>query len=105
MKEVTITSVGVGSLAKLFGVAQAFFAIIIGIVAAIVTTVGVVSNGDYSVLQDVFIAIGIVIGYVVVLPLFAFLVGLLQGTIVSLVWNIVLGASKGLDIEMTENKK
>jgi cell division protein FtsX len=104
VKNVTITKVGVGSLGKLLGAANAIISLIIGIIAAVVSTISVIANNNYSVLQDVFVALGIVFGYVLVLPLVAFAIGWLYGAIIALVWNVFLGASQGLDIEITDRK-
>lgn len=102
MKKVTITRVGVGSLGRLLGFANAIVSLVVGIVAAIVTTVSVIANNDYSVLQDILVSIGVAVGYVLVLPLLAFALGWLYGAVIALVWNVFLGASQGLDIEVSD---
>lgn len=104
MKPVTITKVGVGSLGRLLGFANAIIAVIFGIVASIVSTVSVIANNNYSVFQDVLVTVGIVAAYVLLAPVIAFAVGWLYGAIIALVWNVFLGASKGLDIELTDKK-
>lgn len=104
MKEVTITEVGVGSLGKLLGAANAIIVLIIGVVSAVVSTVSIIANGNYSALENVFIALGIVLGHVLLLPLIAFAFGWLYGAIVALVWNVFLGASSGLDIKTIDKK-
>ena len=104
MKEVTITKVGVGSLGKLLGFANAIISLLIGIVAAVVSTVSVIANNNYSVFQDILVALGITFGYILVLPLVAFGIGWLYGAIIAFVWNVFLGAASGLDIQTVEKK-
>jgi hypothetical protein len=104
MKNVTISKVGVGSLGRLFGYANAIIALIVGLLASIVTTVSVIANNNYNLFQDVFITIAILVGYVIILPLLAFALAWLYGAVVALVLNVFLGAAEGLDIEVIERK-
>jgi hypothetical protein len=104
MKEVTITKVGVSSLGRLLGFANAIISLIVGIIAAVVSTVSVIANNDYSVFQDIIVALGITFGYVLLLPLIAFGIGWLYGAVIALVWNVFLGASQGLDIQTVDKK-
>lgn len=104
MKEVTIVEVGVGSLGKLLGSANAIIALIIGVISAVVSTVSVIANSHYSALENIFVALGIVLGHLLLLPLIAFALGWLYGAIIALVWNVFLGASSGLDIKTVEKK-
>lgn len=104
MKEVTITEVGVGSLGKLLGAANAIISLIVGAIAAIVSTLSVIANNNYSLFTDIFVAVGIILAYIIVLPLIAFGIGWLYGAIIGLVWNVFLGASSGLDIKTIEKK-
>jgi hypothetical protein len=104
MKEVTITKVGVSSLGRLLGFANAIISLIVGIIAAVVSTVSVIANNDYSVFQDILVALGITFGYVLLLPLIAFGIGWLYGAVIALVWNVFLGAAQGLDIQTVDKK-
>lgn len=102
MKRVNITRIEVGSLAKLVGIVNAIVALALGIISAIVATVGVVSNNDYSILSDVLIAIGIALFGLVIYPLIFFAFGWLYGALIAIIWNAVLGVSGGLQIETEE---
>lgn len=100
-KQIRITEVGISSLGKLVGTVNAIVALAVGVVASIVTTVGVISNNNYSTLTDILVSIGIVLVGVIVYPLLAFLVGWVYGALIAFVWNVILGVSGGLKI-MTE---
>ena len=104
MKKINVTRVGVGSLGKLVGIVNAIVALAIGIIASIVTTVGVISNNDFSVLGDVFTALGIALFGLIVYPLLWFAFGWLYGALIAVIWNAVLGVSGGLQIETEEVK-
>lgn len=105
MKEVTVTKVGVGSFGKLLGFANAIVSLAIGIIGAIVSTVTVVTSNDFNVAETILATLGIVAGYIIFLPLLAFAFGWLYGAVVALVWNVLLGASNGLDLEIVDKKK
>jgi hypothetical protein len=104
MKKVNVTRVGVGSLGKLVGIVNAIVALAIGVVASIVTTVGVIANNDFSVFGDVFAALGIALFGLIVYPLLWFAFGWLYGALIAIIWNAVLGVSGGLQIETEEAK-
>jgi hypothetical protein len=104
MKKINVTRVGVGSLGKLVGIVNAIVALAIGIVGSIVTTVGVIANNDFSVIGDVFAALGIALFGLVVYPLIWFAFGWLYGALIAVIWNAVLGVSGGLQVETEEVK-
>lgn len=82
-ESVIVRKVGVSSLGKLVGTVQAIVGLAVGIIAAIVGTVSVVSNSGASVLMNLFCAVGIVLVGLVVYPLVAFLIGWLYAPICS----------------------
>ncbi len=104
MKDVTITKVGVGSLGRLLGFANAIISLLVGVIAAFVSTISVIANNDFTVFQDVLVALGITVGYVILLPILAFVIGWLYGAVIALVWNVFLGASQGLEIQIKDKK-
>ena len=108
MKKISVLRIGVGSLAKLVGIVNAIIAIAIGVIGAIVTTVGVISNNNFSVLGDIFAALGIAVVSLIVYPIIWFAFGRLYGALIAVIWNAVLGVSGGLQItteEVKEEKK
>jgi len=78
--------------------------LVIGVISAVVTSVGVVSSNDYSVLTNLIVSIGIVLGWIVVYPMIMFLVGWLQGAIFAVIFNVVVSGSGGLNLEVEEGK-
>lgn len=105
MKRVGITRVGVGSLAKLVGIVNAIIALILGLIGSIVSTVGVISNNNFSVFGDIFAALGIALFGLVVYPIIWFAFGWLYGALIAVIWNAVLSVSGGLEIETVEVKE
>ncbi len=105
MKKVGITRVGVGSLAKLVGIVNAIVAFALGIVGSVVGVVGVVANNNFSVIGDIFAALGIALFALIVYPLIWFAFGWLYGALIAIIWNAVLSVSGGLEIETVEVKE
>ncbi len=105
MAKITITRVGVGSLAKLVGVWQAVIGLIVGIIAAVAGSVSVITNNNYSTGTDILASIGIVIAAIVIYPLIMFVVGWLQGAIIGIIFNFIISGSGGLEIDTLETKK
>lgn len=95
---VIVRKVGISSLGKLVGTVQAVVGLAIGIVAAIVGTVSVVSNNGNSLITNLLLSVGVVLLSVVVYPLVAFLIGWLYGALVAVVLNVVVGISGGLEL-------
>lgn len=102
MKTLTVKRVGVTSLGKLVGVWAAVIGLIVGVIAAITSTVSVMTANDYSILAGIGISIAIIIGWIVVYPLVMFLIGWVQGAIVAIVFNIVVSGSGGLELNVNE---
>lgn len=104
MKTLTVRRVGVASFAKLFGIWAAILGLVFGVIGAITSTVGVISNNNYSVLGDIGISIAIIVGWVIVYPLVMFLIGWIQGAIVAIIFNIVVSGSGGLALTIDEEE-
>lgn len=106
-KNVTVTHVGASSIGRLVGTVNAIFALAGGLVASIVAISNVVATHDYSVLMNIGISAAIIIGGIVVMPLFAFVFGWLYGALIGVIWNLLLGATGGLGMtveDVTEKK-
>lgn len=99
MKTLTINKVRVGSFAKVVGITQAVF----GFVYGLVITLGVTSqaiNSDTSFVATLGLSVFVLGLSVVLLPLFGFLLGWVQGAVVALVLNFVFAESNGLELEV-----
>ena len=103
MKELTIDSISIGAIAKFVGVWYAIFGFVVGLLSGISGAVSVVSNNpDYSVIADIFIVVGIVLGGVIVFPLVMFVFGWLHGAILGIIFDVVNKNSGGLKIKVSE---
>lgn len=101
-KKVMVTHVGAGSIGRLVGTVNAIFALASGLIASIVAISNVVATQDYSVLMNIGVSAAIIMGGIVVLPLLAFVFGWLYGALVGVIWNLLLGATGGLEINTEE---
>lgn len=104
-KKVNITRLKTTSVAKLVGTLNAIILLAIGIVFAITATVAVISNNDFTILEDILASFAIVMVGMVVYPLVGFAFGWLYGALIGLIWNAVLGTAGGLEIETEEVKE
>lgn len=102
MQRLVVHKVGVGSLAKLIGVWFALVGLVIGVISAVVSTVSVFANYDYSVLGGIGVAILLVIGWVFVYPIVMFVIGWIQGAILAVIFNVVISGSGGLSVHVEE---
>lgn len=109
MQRLVVHKVGVGSLAKLYGVWAAIVGIVVGVIAAVVTTVSLFQNNDFGVFSGLGVAVGVSLGWIVVYPFVMYLFGWLQGAVIAVVFNMVISGSGGLSVEVEEtaisNKK
>lgn len=106
-KNVTVTHVGASSIGRLVGTVNAIVALAGGIIGSLATISSIVSSQNYSLWQNIGLSALIVAGGIIVLPLLAFVFGWLYGALVGVIWNVLLGASGGLDttIEDVVDKK
>lgn len=103
MKKVTIKKIGVGSFAKVIGVAQATIAFVVGAVATILVVAGTISD-DSSVVRSLGVSVASFGVGVVVYPVIAFFVGWVQGAITALILNLFFAESGGLSLDYEEEK-
>lgn len=102
MKRFLVHKVGVGSLGKLIGVWFAIVGLFVGVISAVVSTVSVFANYDYSVLAGIGVALLIAVGWVIVYPVIMFLIGWIQGAILAVIFNVVVAGSGGLSVHLEE---
>ena len=105
MQRLVVHKVGVGSLAKLYGVWASIIGLVAGVIAAVATTVSLFQNNDFSVLTGVGVAVGVSLGWILVYPFIMYLLGWLQGAVIALVFNMVISGSGGLSVEVEEVSK
>jgi hypothetical protein len=101
-KNVTVTHVGASSIGRLVGTVNAIVALAGGIIGSLATISSIVSSQNYSLWQNIGLSALIVAGGIIVLPLLAFVFGWLYGALVGVIWNVLLGASGGLDMTIED---
>lgn len=104
-KKIMVTHVGAGSIGRLVGTVNAIFALASGIIGSIVAASTILSVNDYGILGNIGVSVGVVGVGVVLLPLLAFVFGWLYGALIGLIWNMLLGATGGLEMDVEEVAK
>ena len=104
MKKLLVRRLGVASVAKFLGVAQAIWAFIAGFFVMFGGISAVATQDDWDWATKVGATVGVVFVSLVVIPAFAFLAGWVYGAIVSLIANLFLHTAKGIEIDVEEAK-
>lgn len=104
MKRISIQHVSVRSLGNLVGTWHAIIGLFAGILIAISSTVAFINSSEFGILTETLVSVAIVIGSIILVPLFAYLVGWLYGALIAIVLNVVVGTSGGLEIDVEDVK-
>ena len=104
MKRISIQHVSVRSLANLVGTWQAIIGLFAGILIAISATVSFINSNDLGFFTETLVSVAIVLGSIIIVPLFAYLIGWLYGALIAIVLNVVVGTSGGLEIDVEDVK-
>ncbi len=104
MRKILIRKLGVGSIAKFVGVANAILALAVGIFTMFGGIAGVLEQDGWSFLTKIFATLGVVIGSLVILPAVAFIWGWLYGAVVALVANLFLQTARGIELDVEDEK-
>lgn len=98
-RSVTVTKVGVGSFAKVVGIAYALIGAVLGLLATIAVAAGAIT-ADTTFVKTLGVSV-LAFGWgVIIYPLILFVVGWIEGAIVAVVLNFVFKESKGLELEL-----
>lgn len=97
-KTITITKLGVGSFAKVIGVAYALIGLVAGLLATIAVSAGAISS-DTTFIQNLGISLWAFGWGVIIYPLVLFVIGWVEGAILAVILNFVFKESNGLQIE------
>ena len=104
MKKILIRKLGVASVARFVGVANAILAFVIGFFVMFAGIAGVLEQNDWTTITKLFASVGVVMLSLIVYPLVAFLVGWIYGAIVALIANLFLHTAKGIELDVEEEK-
>lgn len=104
MKKILIRRLGVASVARFVGVIQAIWAFIAGFFVMFGGIATVVNEKDWNSFEKFGASIAVVVFSLVVIPFVAFLVGWLYGAIISLIANLFLHTSNGIELDIEEEK-
>lgn len=104
MKSIIIKRIGVGSFAKYLGVANGILGIIYAVFAVFAAVPAIILHDDLSTLGKIGASLGATVIIVAFIPVIMFAIGWIYGAIVSYVINIFLAASKGIELDIEEEK-
>lgn len=102
MKKLTVRKVGVASVGRLVGTWVAIIALAVGIIGSIVSLVSLFDQNNFNLFTGLGVSALVVLSWLVLYPVVAFVIGWLQGAILALVFNIVVAGAGGLSIEVDE---
>lgn len=104
MKKLMIRRLGVASVAKYVGVAQAILGAVYGFFAMFGGLAAVLVNDQLDTFSKIFGSIGVVVLAIGVLPLLMFVIGWLYGAVFAFIANFILHTSEGIEIDYEEAK-
>jgi len=98
-RTVTINKLGVGSFAKVVGVAYGLVGLVAGILATLAVSAGAIT-ADTTFVQTLGISLWAFGWGVIIYPAIAFAFGWVEGAILAVILNFVFKESKGLELEL-----
>ena len=104
MKKILVRRLGVASVARFVGVIQSIWAFIFGFFAMFGGLSAVITNDDFGGFEKFFASVAVVVFALVVIPLVGFLIGWIYGAIISLIANLFLHTSNGIELDIEETK-
>ena len=105
MKRVIVRRVGVSSVAKYVGIVQGVLGLVYGIFALFAGFAAVLGEDSFDHAQKVGLSVAVVFGALVVLPVVTFVIGWIYGAVASIIINFFLDTSRGIEIDIEEEKK
>jgi hypothetical protein len=104
MRKILVRKLGVSSVARFAGVASAIWFFVVGVFGMFGGIAAVLTEQDWSAVTKIFASLGVVIASLVLLPLFAFVVGWLYGAVVALISNLFLHTANGIELDIEDEK-
>ncbi len=100
-RKVNVTKLGVGSFARICGVAYALIGLVAGLIATIAVASGQITSQS-SFVHSFGVSI-LALGWgVLIYPLIMFVIGWIEGGIIAIVLNLVFRESRGLELELED---
>lgn len=90
------------SLGKVLGVLYAFFGLLVGAVVSLVSMVGAAFGNAGGESPGAFLSVFFGVAAIVVLPLFYGAMGFIGGLVSAALYNVVVGVTGGVELELTE---
>lgn len=104
MRKILIRKLGVSSVARFIGVANAIWAFIAGIFLLFGGIVGALEQTDWSAWTKLLASLGSVLVGLVVVPVLGFVLGWLYGAVVALIANLFLHTARGIELDVEDEK-
>lgn len=98
-RKVTVTKLGVGSFAKVVGIAYGLVGLVAGILATLGVSAGAITS-DTTFVQTLGISLWAFGWGVIIYPAVAFVFGWVEGAVLAVILNFVFKESNGLEVEL-----
>lgn len=105
MKSIIIKRIGISSFARYAGVASAILGLVYAVVTMFAGISAVLLHETMSTISKILASVGIVVGSLILIPAIMFALGWLYGAVVALIINLFLNTSKGIELDIEEEKK
>ncbi len=102
MKKIFVRRLGVASVARFVGMANAIIGLVIGVFATFGGLAGVLEQSGWNFFTKIGASLGVVVVTLVIVPFLAFLWGWLYGAIVALVANLFLHSANGIELDIQD---
>lgn len=100
-RTVNVNKIGVGSFARLSGVAYSLVGLVLGLVATVSVSAGQITTSS-SIVKSLGVSL-LAFGWgVIIYPIVLFVIGWIQGALIALVLNVVFRESRGLELELED---
>ncbi len=104
MKKLIVRKLGVTTVARFVGLAQAVFAVVAGVFIGISSTIAIVQSDDLSDWAKIGATVAAWVAALVLYPFVAFVLGWLYGAVVTLIANVFLRTTHGIEVDVEETK-
>jgi len=104
MRKILVRKLGVGSVAKFVGMANAILALVWGVFVMFAGIVTSVEQSNWTFTEKLLGTLGSVSVGLVLIPVIGFALGWLYGAVVALVTNLFLHTAQGIELDIEDAK-
>ena len=102
--KLTIKRFEVGSVAKFVGTVNAVISVVVGLIAAFGAIISLIASNEYNGFEAFGLSVAIIAAGILLYPLVMFFIGWLYGALAALIFNLFVGVSGGITVDVEEEK-